>query len=459
MKETGENMWLNNLPRHSPGQDLWEKIESSLDNEFSQERYKQQLAAGLPEHQPPFTLWARIEAQLARRKAIRIGYITASIAAVLLIAFVLGSVLISEIKRSGTSVSPIATKTDNRIPAEKISKKKNVSSISLVNKRIPRQQNPSVITDDSTEEAERTPVPELPETTDVSAKLLPLTMLPVAPGNGTDKPELPIAESAIASVPLAVSDTSGAWLMARAMNNPAPPRLPKTINSRKGFSLGFDYLPEPVSNPENGTSLYQTFGLLAKYEAPDIELRSGIGISYYSVPVGFSTQYLSISNSSNSPGVFDTIVYNGDTIYAAEAMTKGINGIDIHASERSKFLNYSLGAGKRIYSDKKLSATLQVGAGFSFLLSEENNLQSIASDVIKNSHNAYSNINSIESNLTDINQTRFNLLTGFDFNYHLLKNWSISVEPTVKYYFSPIYNGRNSKTFSTGLRTGILFKL
>lgn len=448
MKDTGKNMWLENLPRHSPSEDLWNKIEARLDQNLAGERFQQQLA-GLPDHQPPFALWSRIEQQLARNKVFRIGYITASIAATLLLAFMLRGLLIPEVKKNATYVAPGIAKTEKSMPIEKTSKEARVE-FSTTKKEIAELQFSTVVPADFFI-AETVIVTEANTTAREFDFIAPLKMLRLSPGNGLSSPEMPVLKPTTVTNSYTGSDTLRAWLLARNADKTAPPPLPKIAYQPKGFSLGLEYLPEPVSNPQQGSSLYHTFGLLAQYQAPAIEFRSGIGISYYSIPADYSAQYLSFSNTSTG---YDTIVNYGDTLFG---LVDGIGGINIYGSEQSRFFNYSLGAGKRIYSRDRFSATLQVGAGFSLLLSESDNLQGSTYEALKKQGNTY--FNTVESNIPEINRSRFNLLTGFDVNYRLLKKWSISIEPILKYYFDPIYNGRNSKTFSTGVRTGILFKL
>jgi hypothetical protein len=450
MKDTGKNTWLDNLPLHSPPENLWANIEARLDMESGQEEFGQRLA-GLPLHQPPAFLWNRIEGKLYRGRERRISYFASAIAAVLFLAYIIHGLIIPEVKKNSYSLKPAFAKTEKHIPAVN-TKKQESSVIPELKKQIPKQQsNPVLLTDSN-------PM-EIPMSTDnYSAKrefafIHWLRMLPVSPENGLAKAELPKREISVIT-DFATADgkrpgTPTPWLPAGNTERTAPPPLLKKVFPNKGFSLGLDYLPEPISNPDKGSSLYQSFGLLAKYQATVVEFRSGIGISNYSIPADFSANYYSLSTSS---GV--TVLANGDTIIG---LVDGIGGINIHGVEHSSFLNYSLGAGKRIFSNKNLSATFQVGAGFTLLLSESNNLKNSVYDALKNKSNTF--INSTESNIPEINRSRFNLLTGFDFNYRLLKKWSIAIEPTFKYYFDPIYYGRNAKAFSTGVRTGVLFKL
>jgi len=451
MKESGKNMWSDNLPLHSPPMDSWEKIEASLDKELAGDRYHQQLD-GLPEHKPPISLWSLIEEQLTRRRNLRIGYFTASIAATLLLAFILHGLLIPEGRKNVTSVSTVTLKMKKNVTIRKISKDDGGIEYSIVKKNFSKHQNSQVITV-NTINAGITMNSEFFPTARKFIHISKLMMKPVTPGNAIASTVLPVVSTANVSQSYDNSDTLRTRLLTGYADNTAPPSppLPKIVYPSKGFSFGLDYLPEPISNPEKGTSLYQSFGLLAQYQAPAIEIRSGIGISYYSIPADFSAKYFSFSNTASG---YDTIVNNGDTICG---LIDGIGGINIYGREESRFLNYSLGAGKRIFTNKKLSATFQVGAGFSLLLSKSNNLQGSTYDALRNKANTY--INNIESNIPEINRSRFNLLTGFDFDYLLLRKWSISLEPTLKYYLDPIYKGRNTKSFSTGLRTGILFKL
>lgn len=457
MKDTGKNMWLGNLPEHSPPQDLWDKIEAGLEMESGGVQLQEQLA-GLPIHEPPISLWGRIEAQLARRKVMRIGYIASAIAATLFMAFIIRGLLIPEVKNNNTSVAPLVAKTEKIIPVERTTKQDRVELSEAKKQIIKRRSIPLFTAFPVDSLITKTSVPEEISVISEFTYISPLEITSVSQETQlaqAEKPDIrPTTVTNYLTDNLEEPDTLTTWLLARNIEKAPPPPLPKIIFQPKGFSLGLDYLPEPISNPDEGTSMYHSFGLMAQYHAPAIEFRSGIGISYYSIPAGFSAQYISVNKTSADPTSYDTIVNYGDTLVG---LLEGIGGINIYGREQSRFLNYYLGAGKRIYNKDRFSATLEVGAGFSLLLSESNNLQGSTYEALRNDANNY--FNNVESNVPDITRSRFNLLTGFDVQYRLLKKWSISLEPTLKYYFDPIYKGPNSKTISTGLRTGILFKL
>jgi hypothetical protein len=450
MKDTGRNIWLAKLPLRSPSEDSWEMIEASMDNDLASERFQQQLSS-LPLHHAPRYLWNRLEQQLTQRKIVRIRFIIASVAATLLLALLFRGLFIPEGKHTNIPREPATAKTEKIIPLE-INIRNDLPKHSVQQNKISVLQSIQDIPSISSI-TENAIVAEVISTKREFTYISQLKMLPANSGIVVSSPQLPVIPATIITSSLIETDTLSAWLLARNTEKTVPPPLPKKAYQPKGFSLGIDYLNEPVSNPDQGTSVYHSFGLMAQYQVPTIEFRSGIGISYYAIPADLSAQYRSLSNSYFG---HDTLINNGDTI-TMTGIVNDIGGINIYGREQSRFLNYSLGAGKRIYSRDRLSAIVQVGAGFSLLLSHSNNLQGNTYEALKSQANTY--FNNIESNIPEINKSHFNLLTGLDFNYKLLKKLSISLEPTIKYYFDPIYKGRNSKAFSAGVRTGLLFKL
>lgn len=457
MKENGENMWLKNLPTHTPPEGMWERIETHMDNDYANERFRTQLAS-LPEHEPPFGLWTRIEQALARKRILRLGLIASGIAATLLIAFVLKGFLLPELTRT-QPIGPLAkVPIENRIPEINIgpSIRTKTSAITEQGKRkivssqekpiaspdlIDREKSTSIIQYNNKSEDISFPA-ELSKKQEKSFAILPLEMKPVHLNSGELAFLMPTITNTVSGKNIPKNDTLSAWLLARNSKESFPlPPSPSFTNGQKGISIGFNYLPEPMLKSDFGSSAYQTFALMAQYRMRSVDFRTGLGISYQSTPIDYRTDYISISNAGGHGK--DTIINKGS--------------LDISGKERSSFLYYTLGAGKRIYSNKRLSTTLRVGAGFSLLLSNQNKLSGPVYDELNTKANTY--FSNTKSNIPDINQTHFDMITGFDFNYRLLKRWSLSIEPTLKYYFNPIYNGNNIRTFSTGLRTGILFKL
>jgi hypothetical protein len=457
MKDTGKNRWLGNLPEHSPPLDVWDKIEAGLEKEPGGALLQEQLA-GLPVHEPPISLWGRIEEQLARRKVMRIGYIASAIAATLFMAIIIRGLLIPEVKNNNISVASPIAKTENVIPNEKIAKQYHVKFSDVKKQSVKLQSGPVFPALPVDSFTTQTSVSDASMITSKFTHIPPLRIQSVSLETVLAKTGIQVVRPTTVTNYLTDNleepDTMTTWLLDRNTKKAPPPSLPKIVYQPIGFSLGFDYLPEPISNPDEGTSMYHSFGLMAQYHAPAIEFRSGIGISYYSIPADFSAQYISVNKTSADPTHNDTIINYGDTVVG---LVEGIGGINIYGREQSRFLNYYLGAGKKIYDKNRFSATFELGAGFSLLLSKSNNLQGSTYEALRNDANNY--FNNVESNVPDITRSRFNLLTGFDIQYRLLKKWSISLEPTLKYYFDPIYYGPNSKIFSIGLRTGILFKL
>jgi hypothetical protein len=469
MKENSENIWLKNLPSHSPPEGMWEKIETRMDNALSNERLNAKLA-GLPVHEAPLKLWSLIERSLVHRKFLRIGFITAGIAATLLLAFILRGLILPEnateqnvISKGNTPTVMRLPNTDNMIPAQKGMSTDSVQAGQKIKSNpeiLPSSKNltfknKSTTTLHSIDFREDIPVL-------AGNRLLPgktYDFLPmkqkVATGYLKEQSSLSLfIPQTVTSNAIPETDTLTAWLLDRNLKNNFPPP-PSAVypNKQKGASIGVIYLPEPMSKSDMGSSAYQTFALMAQYQMPSINFRTSLGISYQASPMEYTTDYRTINTGAGY--TMDTIVSNGDTIIGTLV---GLGDVSISGKQRSSFLYYSIGAGKRIYSSRRISTSLQVGAGFSYLLDNQNKLSDPSFyDAVLNQPNTY--ISNSESNIPVINQTHFDLVTGFDFNYRLHKRWSLSIEPTLKYYFNPIYKGSNSSSFSTGLRTGILFKL
>ena len=468
MKDRGENIWLKNLPVHTSPEGMWERIENRMDNNLANERFQARLA-GLPEHEPPFSLWARIEQGLARRRVVRLGLIASGIAATLLIAFALNGVLLPEPTKNHTVRSLAKGPTEHLSPeinngapnrtgtfAIPDQKKQKIATTPEMHPAsadlIVRKQSASTIYYNDIPQDISIPQ-DYPKPEGISIAMLPLKMKPATLRNGEKAPLSPNITTTNPGKNIPKNDTLLAWILARnSKDNSPPPPSHATTRESKGVSIGFNYLPEPMSKSDYASSAYQTFALMAQYQMPSVDLRMGLGISYQSASMEYKTEYLSLSNSNGYGN--DTIIINGSTVIGSVV---NAGAVDILGNERASFLYYTIGAGKRIYSNKRISTTLRGGAGFSLLLTNQHKISGPVYDALKSQSNTY--FRNTESNIPVINQTHFDLVTGFDFNYRLYKKWSLSIEPTLKYYFNPIYNGNNSKPFSTGLRTGILFKL
>ena len=468
MKDNGENKWLKNLPSHTPPDETWAGIVNRMDINLANEQLKTQLT-GLPVHEPPVNLWARIEQKIASRRMLRVGFIASGIAATLLLAFILKSVFLSEPTNTQPASLLVRNSTEKHSPklnSGTISRERTFAIKNKARRKIATFNNIPLAISDSTEKALLTTVPQSKENIseillvkkyaefqDNSPNLQVLKIKPSAliTGNNLSLSSITKASAPVKNNP--VTDTLTTWLLARnSKDNFPPPPKPDISNHSKGISIGFNFLPEPMSKSEKGSLAYQTFALMAQYQLPSVDFRTGLGISYQSAPMAYSADYISFDSS---PGyVSDTIINNGDTLVGA---VMGAGTVNMSGKERSSFLNYSIGAGKRIYSNKRFSTSLRIGAGISLLLNNQNKLSGPAYDALKNQSNTL--FSNTQSNIPDIKQTQFDLATGFDFNYRLHKRWSLSVEPTLKYYFNPVYEGGNSRSFSTGLRTGILFKL
>lgn len=467
MKEKGENIWLKNLPAHTPPEGAWEHIEAGLDNMLASERFLSQMA-GLPEHKAPAGLWSRIDQNLARRRFARIGFIASGIAATLLIAFILKGLLISEqIKEPQVySHTKIPAHSHSSVTKTGSSAKAGTPSLdSLVKQRNPmitmaspgvtilpkREKATNFVQINNAEPGKSSSTDFLPMP-EFSNDVLSLKARPINLQSGG---QITLNSGHADANPVSSfspADTLTAWLLDRnAKINYPPPPIAINSNERKGVSLGVNYFPEPMSKSDYA-SAYQTFALMAQYQMPSMDIRMGLGISYQSSAMEYSADYKTINSGFGQNT--DTLISNGDTIIG---YLSGIGEINISGKERASFLNYTIGAGKRIFSSKRFSTSLRVGAGFSLLLDNQNKLNNSSFDPILNQANTY--VSNTKSNIPDINQTHFDLITGFDFNYRLHKRWSLSLEPTLKYYFNPVYNGSNSRSFTTGLRTGILFKL
>ena len=468
MKENGENMWLKNLPTHAPPEGMWERLEIRMDNNLANERFRAQLA-GLPEHEPPFGLWARIEQGLTRRRVFRIGIIASGIAATLLTAFVLNGLLLPEPTKIQTAQSIAKGPIENRsseidagtpkqngtfditgVGKQKTAAPKEILPTSLY--LIGRGQSTSALQDNHIQQDITFPSDYL-KLQRISFVMLPLKMKDAMLPSVEQHSLSLISTRSERDKKITMNDTLSTWLLARnSKDNFPPPPTPAATKQSKGVSIGFNYLPEPMSKSDYGSSAYQTLALMAQYQMPSVDIRTGLGISYQTTPIEYSADYVSFSSSSGKGN--DTIINNGITIIGT---LEDAGTVNISGKERSSFLYYTIGAGKRIYSNKRISTTLRAGAGFSLLLTNQDKQNGPVYEALRNQSNTF--FTNTESNIPNINQTHFDLVTSFDFNYRLHKRWSLSLEPALKYYFNPIYNGKNSRSFSTGLRTGILFKL
>ena len=468
MNKNGKNIWLKHLPEHAPPESMWDQIESRMNNDLVNERFQTKLAA-LPEHEPPFGLWTRIEHGLVRRKALRIGFIASGIAATLLLAFVLRGLLLPESMKPRPSglltmempahVAPQnKMNTPNRneafVPADQERQKTETRPESL--NAIAGKPDREILS----APGDHHDIPFknfLPAANSRQAfipfAIHPLQMKPSAVNSEVLSTRLPVTALAVNSRQMNQKDTLSAWLLERNLKNALPPPPAHAItNQSKGMSVGVNFLPEPSIKSADGATAFQTFALMAQYQLPSIDLQTGLGISYQSTPVEYKTSYASFNSAL--AGGSDKFINNGDTLRAAMVSS---GSIDISGKERSSFLYYTIGAGKRIYSSKRFSTKLQVGGGFSLLLNNQPRVSGPLYEALSNQINTF--FGKTESNIPAINRTHFDLFTGFNFNYRLYTRWSLSIEPTLKYYFNPIYNGSNARSFSTGLRTGILFKL
>ncbi len=429
------NKAYDKLPVHRPDTDLWDRIGTKLD-EQSAGTYRKAIA-GLPVHKAPAGIWESIEKRLAQRKyRLVLAWLGIATAASLAI-FAIIKIPFGTIPETGDKsttitkahVNPDATGSRKNIPVEAKSSQVPVVAISETQQKATdvhqKSEDKLRLSSINAAPITRTSIAELAIHQAIKINYIsPLRQIsaakqPVTPGNA----DLVVIHSNIDNL------------------NPENNSLP--VQNRSKVALALAYIPESMNNGYNSILFHQV-GLTASLDRNNFRFNSSFGMAYnsesYDYTVKFSQHLDGMGNSNDTTGA----------VYESVSQFEG--------TEKHGFVSWDIGAGHKLFTTRKLTTWINAGAGMAVRINNAS-LRDATVDAMKNSYNA--TVNSIDIEAPGYNRMSMSLVSGIEFDYRLLKRFSLTLQPQARYYFQSIFkeSGNTPDPFSLGFRTGMKFDL
>lgn len=430
------NKVYDRLPVHRPDEDLWNRINSRLD-EGAADSYRQALTE-LPVHKAPAGVWTGIEKHLSRtRLKLAMIWLGIATAASLAVFTVLNSPFTS-IRQPRDISAPVASGNHkNSSDSQKEAVAENITEPSA---------NLSVTTVGSgltSRTAGNVPVIELQSVTrtfsPANARQALITSTRQALIEVAYKPGLTkITSKKRVPVSIPVEQIAQTSLAANSNGDKEPSQV-----NRTKLALALAYTPESIDNGYNPTVIHNV-GMTASIDLDNFRVRSSLGMAYNSEHLNYSvkaTQHLDNYN-------------NGSVSNVEELVTDS----QFEGTERHGFVSWDIGGGRKLFATRNLTTWFNAGAGLAVRVNNAS-LRDATIETLKNSYNA--TVNSIDIEAPAFNRINMSLASGIEFDYRLLKRLSFTLQPQARYYIYPVFTsaGNSPNPFSLGLLTGMKFDL
>lgn len=456
-KNTFSNRLNEQLPKHVPDADSWQKLSARLDALDAEKALHEKLE-NLPLHKPDADTWAHILFRLNRKAAYKTTIrVALSAAAGLLLLFAVSGLLNrssqNQNKGGNSTLNPIASADKNLTPQPELimpaSQDKKVEG-NLTNQQTPGDNSWSA----SPMIAFVEPQPA-DETSPAEFQLAFDEPYAIENYNGNESwaftPEIisfiansvnPGSRNAITSLTPATENS--------AANKPLKYYTPdEKLPGRKNnhFALAMDYLPENISNG-NGNSMFHNVDVTASYNKEKVRFNTSLGMAYNEEQLVFAMNY-----NVNTPVLATGPDGSRDTVGYDVAMLES----QYQGTEKHQYLTYNLGIGKRLFQIGKFSSWINAGAGFGLKLNEPDLIASTKKNL---TNQLDAEVTEVTSNKPLYNDVNVNFVTGIDFNYRILNHLSISFTPTSRWYFKPVLSQNNQATdeLTLGFKTGVKFE-
>ncbi len=234
---------------------------------------------------------------------------------------------------------------------------------------------------------------------------------------------------------------------------------------RKGISsIGIDYTVLKIYNKESFSYAYNQlinqYGINYQYNYGSWLLQTGISYSKFSDNLVSKVQFQ--KDNFNTFNYVDSVIYNsqGEIIQYITHPVSINDSVIYHqyisASKKYSLLNIPILAGYQWnYGKTKLS--LKTGFLCTMVISEKTNMILPVSQNIK--------VLAIELTNTSINGIKWAGVVSAAMSYDFTKRWGLSVEPTLYYYFKPLYDNMdlypgygNKSPWLFGIKTGLFYR-
>lgn len=233
--------------------------------------------------------------------------------------------------------------------------------------------------------------------------------------------------------------------------------------SPKGkWSFGVFATPEMMFSGaqsfDNDPSLAADFSVM--YQKNNYFIQSGFALEYANDYSNADVDYMTYDFVGSYQDVYDvTFDTTGGTptpIYHTQQVdvidTTESNQVTVYTNNYNYF-NLPLMFGYRNQFSQRFGYTIKTGPIISFMMTE-------SADYAFNQDGA--DIMGINNKPADRVSTNWQMMLGVGLNYKINNNISFALEPRVKYYFNPVYDGtqvKKSNPFAVGVQTGLIFGL
>lgn len=233
--------------------------------------------------------------------------------------------------------------------------------------------------------------------------------------------------------------------------------------SPKGkWSFGVFATPEMMFSGaqsfDNDPSLAADFSVM--YQKNNYFIQSGFSLEYANDYSNAEVDYMTYDFVGSYQDVYDvTFDTTGGTptpIYHTQQVdvidTTQSNQVTVYTNNYNYF-NLPLMFGYRNQFSQRFGYTIKTGPIISFMMTE-------SADYAFNQDGA--DIMGINNKPADRVSTNWQMMLGVGLNYKINNNISFALEPRVKYYFNPVYDGtqvKKSNPFAIGVQTGLIFGL
>ncbi|NVN94232.1 MAG: hypothetical protein HXX18_02990 [Bacteroidetes bacterium] len=501
--ENYSNKDWSNLPTHKPDADLWDRIDTELDLEQVSKNLGQ-----LPKYSPKLNLWKSIHSKLFFYQNLNYFYAAGIGITAIALFFIFINTFNTEpkIKQSnlvheelsanqrnynkqdglslkntnafiegkGLLSKPVQTKILNvseNINSIKLHKKvKTLNTIKILRKlnetaQLPKDEKKQIINEQIREKDKPLYISDITEQTvveNLNKEQLHNLIQKEHENKRDENTKLPISLS---------SDTNQN-ITETINNNDINGIDPKRINLKSAnipvkkslYSVGIDYTFSKIYNAEkfsySDNKTLGQYGISLKYNYSSWIMQTGFNYSRFSDNFTYNSDQKQILYESFN--YVDSVIYNsqGNII---QYITHPVSLKDsilfqqlIKTTKKYSLLNIPLTVAYQ-YGFGKIFVSLKAGILCSFIISEKETM--VLPD------NAYTSVLKIYTEHSNINKTNWAGLLSIEFDYHLNKYWGISVEPTMQYYFKPLYkemdintNLNNLSPYLIGLKTGLFYK-
>ncbi|MFZ4740967.1 MAG: hypothetical protein ACOYLE_07355 [Bacteroidales bacterium] len=513
--ENYSNKDWSNLPTHKPDVDLWERIDTELDLESVSNNLDQ-----LPEYSPKLSLWNSINLKLSFYQYLNYFYVAGVgiIAIAMFFVFTnksnntvktqqavklqneLTTKLNKITKQEIVSIAPTAKVSDKnntianaeskenkddilkltKAESEKLSAKQTNNTLlpklaiakSIIKPIIDNQitkpvltEKKQVVNEQVTEKNNSTKVntnaeqiSANPTNNDISNNLMVTEQKSIKNEESTSKPTIKSIDTNQKNTETTQNEVNGI--------DPKRVNLKSTNNPiKKGlYSIGVDYTFSKIYNQDkfsySDNNTIGQYGISMKYNYSNWIFQTGVNYSRFSNQFNYNSDQQQVQFKSYT--YVDSIIYNqqGNIIqYVTHPVTLRDTVLfqqTLKASKNYSLLNIPVMLAYQ-YGFGKVSVSLKAGVLCTLIISEKETIslpETPNLTVVKIYSDGYS-----------INKVNWAGIISAEVDYHINKNWGVSVEPMMQYYFKPLYNGMDINSKSTnqspyliGVKTGLFYK-